>query len=175
MEELRLQKEEEKNTFEIRFKFPILLLIIFILLGIAMYAVGFVIGVTTGWPNALGPVLLGCGSLFIIAAGIVLAIYYKMGKCVFSDRRITGKIRFPFGYKEYSLKLDQITDVKISSFLGIKTLTVRFKQGDIFNKRPHKLLVLSFVYNAKEAYEYLANATRDINNDVDVLMSLLKK
>lgn len=189
MNEIRLNKEEEKEIAVATFKVPPILIAIFILL--ALHALLFVI---------VGIILLGSPSdssnsatLFIgvgvpmLVIGVPLFIAWMVGiekcKCIVTNKRIYGVTNIFVAKKNYSYRLDEIESVETVSTMGAHGLALNFSQGHgpkgtvkinkgVATVSGEGVFKINNIANIDDVYDKLVGLLTSIKNDKDLMVDI---
>ncbi len=165
MEEIRMNKTEEKILLEMRFQIP---LILHILAPIAIVLATF-LAVFTGISEVWAFVVI------VAVIYIVLCIGIHNEKCIITDKKIKGRKFIFFGYKSYNLRLDMIDGVESQNIAGINGIKIKFTQGYVNSTGGDKTLKIENVKNIDEVLAQLNKIISSIRNDKDVAADLSLK
>lgn len=169
MNDIRINKEEEKIIYEGKFKLPILVIVLFALCMIPLFTY-MIIGFASG-SIALGVTLL---ITLLIYIGLFILYVFVVNKSilVISDKRIYGVKPFWLILINFTLRLDTIDNVRLTRFLGASLLTLSFSSS--FNNHNIKLR-LPFLENYETVYAISINLLNEKKNDKDALIDSLIK
>lgn len=166
MNEIRMDKDDEKLVIEARFKYPTIIVACFVMFLIVLLAFGVILLIYDDTQFFhfffyLIPVYIVC-LVFIIYAN-----RYRKCKCVVTNKRIYGTLIDGVKKNAFSHRLDMIDDVRLSTTaLGHSdnTLAIVFSKGNDRGSA-QQVLTLKYVENSKEVYEVLSRYIAAIKTD----------
>lgn len=196
MNDIRINKEEEKEIVKARFKIPPLIFVLFILFtlnALVTLIVGIALEVISmNDSNYYGD--LHSSNIFLIAFGIVLLLFVlpifiiwmvgiKKSACVVTDKRIYGVTNFFIVKKKYSYRLDEIENVETVSTIGIHGLALNFSQGHgpqgvvkydkgVATVSGAGVFKITNIANIDEIYDKLSKLLTSVKNDKDVMIDV---
>ncbi len=180
MNEIRLNKEEEKEVVKARFKIPPLiigLLVLILVHAIVLFIVGILLEESTSL--SLGIVAL----IIVLPMVIIWIIAIKKSFCIVTNKRIYGVTSVFIIRKKYSYRLDEVDNIETVSTLGIHGLALSFSQGhgpqgDVKYSRGTTILngagtfKISFIANIDEVYAKLSDLLTSVKNDRDLMVDI---
>lgn len=173
MDEIRMEKNDEKLVIKARFKYPAIIVACFVVLLIVTLVFGVICLILK---ESMLPIF-SCIPIYIICLVFIIhANRYRNCMLVVTNRRIYGTSIDGVKKNASSHRLDTIDDVRLSTTAlghGDNKLIVVFSKG---NDRGSSQQVLTFQYvkNGKEVYEalskYIASIKTDKNLHTDIEM-----
>lgn len=168
MSRLREENESEKVLFEIRFLFPILLMVLLWLIPLGCL-INIIIFAVMGLGMGTIPfIVLMVVSLPLIIVSIILV---NTSWCKVSNRRVFGYVKYPFGRRPFSFKLDEIVGVELRGFFGFRILHIKVSHGN----GDSETIKLHFIRNANDVYFTLVKMMNEVRCDTDVLLESINQ
>lgn len=174
MNEIRMNRENEREIVEARFRVPPL--------AIAAVIFGEIVGIFVLVISIIkDPFFLGFGvfmmafSLFLLIGCIVVV---KKSSCVVTNKRIYGVTHFFLAVKRYSYRLDEIDSVETFSTLGDHGISLFFSHGHAYGYqgsaafRNGNSFRINNLANVEEMYEELTDLLTSVKNDMDVMVDI---
>ena len=186
MNEIRINKEEEKEIVRARFKMSQLAIGVFVICAFICAFIGLILFIS-GYLNSdsdsifLGEIYLLFGVTIFISF-IFSIISIKRSSCIVTNKRIYGAIG-TIAKKKFSYRLDEIDNVEIVSFLGAHVLSINFSQGHgpqgvvSYNRGVTTIsgignFRITCIANIDEVYEKIVGLLTSVKNDKDVMIDI---
>jgi|GEM_PF-1199261 len=187
MNEIRLNKEEEKEIIRAKFKIPLLLIVAFSIFaanGLLAFILGIVQAVLSEFES--GGVLISLSLAFLIILTpifIIAMIGIKKSSCIVTNKRIHGVATILIIKKKYSYRLDEVDNVETTSTLGIHGLALNFSQGHgpqgtvRYNRGVTTIngagtFRITNIANVDEVHERLSELITSVKNDKDLMVDI---
>ena len=173
MEEIRKNTDKENILLDIKFKFPLFIHITNILILLCLFTLTIFLTITTETDLTTKIYLWLISSIYLIVY-IVLSIGIRFNRCYLTNKVIQGRKFILIGFRNFSFRLDMISNIETNNILGINGLKGGVTQGYISenNKKP---FVLNFVDDYTNVIKILNNILKSVKNDKDVATSLSVK
>lgn len=185
MNEIRKNKEEEREIVSAKFTMPKIEVIVLkvLIIGFALLgAVGIIIGLTRGDFTLCNFFWLSV--LFAVCWGLRF-FGLKDSKFNVTNKTINGVNSLLLFKKTYRYRLDEIDNIEMeASFLGIHTLVLHFSQGKLSSQRNvnygigvlsirgANVFRISCIENYEEVYDKLSGLLASVKNDKDVAIDI---
>lgn len=176
MNDIRLNKEQEKEIVRAKFKIPPLIII---LLVVFIVGAMFCFHSYGEFAYAIGITAL----IFVLPFFISWIIGIKKSSCVITNKRIYGVTSIFIIRKKYSYRLDEIDNAETISTLGIHGLALNFSQGHgpqgvvRYNRGVAAVsgagtFRITNIANIDEVYDKLSNLLTSVKNDKDLMVDI---
>lgn len=194
MNEIRIDKEEEKDIVKAKFKIPAIVIVplcilvfnavLLIVVGVHFFQEEINNYHYTG-PDGSSYLAFGITVLIIVLPIFILwMVGIKKSSCVITNKRIYGVTSIFIARKKYSYRLDEIDNVETTSTLGVHGLSLNFSQGHgtqgvvvRYNRGATALsgagtFRITNISNIDEVYEKLSNMLTSIKTDKDLMVDI---
>lgn len=181
MNDIRLNKEEEKTILYAQFKVPIIFYLPLIIFLIISIWVGVVFGKTPvvdaekfeymevfdagNFFKVFFLVFILTGGMYSIFFLIPSVLAIKNTTMRVTNKRVVGSNCFFFIKGAYAHRLDMINNISRTTVLGIECISFEITQG---NRLPPKKLSVAFLANAYTVYSNLNQLLTSVKNDKDL-------
>lgn len=188
MNDIRINKEEEKDIIKVKFKLPLVILIIFIIcliLGLTLFIISiYMLSNLIGSANEVAAFFV-IGLLLLSNSAILFPLILAIRKCscTITNKRIYGVTNVFISKKNYSYRLDEIENVETVSSFGIHGLSLNFTQGHgpqgpvRYNRGVSTIsgagtFRISHISNISEVYEKLTELLTSVKNEKDLMVDI---
>lgn len=184
-ENIRFNSGNEFTIFKAKFKFPIIMIVLFwIIIGafVALFITGIVLQ-TTLESGVVYLIVSLIGTVIFVIVAPIARIAIKRCYLIITNKRVVGVVNFLVASRKFSYRLDEIYNVETTSTLGFHRLVINFSQGNgqhypVRFSRGIRTIFARGVFrvtnidNLDEAYEKLTKLLTSIKNDKDLMVDI---
>lgn len=185
MNDIRLNKEQEKDIVMAKFKVPALHIGFFVycIINAVISLIAGIISIVFNFNTTTIFVIALTIFIFLISIFLLSIIGIKKSSCVITNKRIYGVTSIFIIRKKFSYRLDEIDNIETISIFGIHGLALNFSQGHgpkgvtiykrgIATVSGAGIFRITNIANVDEVYDKLSNLLTSIKNDKDLMVDI---